>query len=113
MKPLKAGMHQIGLCLGVGLMLALSCGSDRVCAQSVYTLHIEAQPLDLALQEFARQTGMQILFYSPLTDGRSSTALDGRYTLDAAIAALLLDSKLTYRMVNAKTIEIVRERTRP
>jgi iron complex outermembrane recepter protein len=112
MKP-SAGMRRIALSLGVGLLLALSWGSARVCAQSVYTLHIESQPLDSALQEFARQTGMQILFYSHLTDGRRSAALDGKYTMDAAIAALLLDSKLTYRRVNAKTIEIVREKTWP
>jgi hypothetical protein len=112
MKPL-AGMRRIGLCLSAGLILALSCLSAQVAAQSLYTLHIERQPLDSALQEFARQTGMQILIYSRLTDGRSSAALHGKYTLDAAIVALLLDSKLTYRRVNAKTIEIVRERTRP
>jgi hypothetical protein len=73
----------------------------------VYTLHIDSQPLDMALQELARQTGMQILFFSHLTGSRRSMALDGKYALDAALADLLSQSNLTYRMVNARTIEIV------
>ena len=107
---LSTGKSRIGRALGVGLAFAFISLRPAVAAPSVYTLHIESQPLDAALQEFARQTGMQILFYSQLTDGRSSTALEGKYTLDAAIAALLLGSKLTYRMVNSTTIEIVSAR---
>lgn len=103
-------MRPIGL--AAGLLLAFVCEPARVVTPEVYSLHIERQPLDAALQEFARQTGMQILFYSHLADGRRASALHGKYTLDAGIAALLFDSQLTYRMVNMKTIEIVRERTR-
>jgi hypothetical protein len=33
-------------------------------------------------------------------------ALDGTYTVDAAMKALLAESDLTFRRVNAKTIEI-------
>ena len=75
-----------------------------------YTLHIASQPLDSALQEFARQTGIQILFFSYLTDGKRAPAVDGTYTVDVAMNALLADSMLTFRWVNAKTIEIRRLR---
>ncbi len=77
-----------------------------------YTLHIASQPLDSALQEFARQTGIQIIFFSYLTDGRRAPALDGIYTVDLAMNALLADSMLTFRWVNARTIEIARSRRR-
>ncbi len=70
------------------------------------TLHIASQPLDSALQEFSRQTGVQIIFFSYLTDGQRAPALDGTYTIDAAMKALLADSMLTFRRVNATTIEI-------
>jgi iron complex outermembrane recepter protein len=73
---------------------------------AAYTLHIAGQPLDSALQEFARQTGVQIIFFSYLTEGQRAPALDGTYSVDAAMRALLADSKLTFRRVNAKTIEI-------
>jgi iron complex outermembrane receptor protein len=78
-----------------------------------YTLHIASQPLDNALQEFARQTGLEIIVFSHLTDGQRAPALDGRYTVDEAMKALLADSMLTFHWVNSKTIEIrlLRRRT--
>jgi hypothetical protein len=79
---------------------------------AAYKLHIASQPLDSALQEFARQSGIQILFLSYLTDGQRAPALDGMYTVDVAMNALLADSMLTFRWVNAKTIEITQLRRR-
>jgi iron complex outermembrane receptor protein len=85
----------------------------RAAEPEAYTLHIASQPLDNALQEFARQTGVQIIVFSYLTDGQRAPALDGRYTADEALKALLADSMLTFHRVNAKTIEIrlLRRRT--
>ena len=93
----------------VGVTCVFLCGA-RV-SQAVFTLHIESQPLDVALQELAKQTGLQVLFFSELTEGRRSVALNGKYTLDAALTALLSDAKLTYRRINARTIEIVPARS--
>jgi iron complex outermembrane recepter protein len=98
------------------LALALVCAGFFPCtmssAEPAYTLHIASGPLDSALQEFARQTGIQIIFFSYLTDGQRTPALDGTYTVDVAMNALLADSMLTFRWVNAKTIEIRRFRRR-
>jgi type II secretory pathway component GspD/PulD (secretin) len=104
---------RVGLAVVMGLLLTCSLfGSVRSAAQPTeYTLHIDSQALDGALQEFARQTGMQILFFSRLTDGQRSVALHGAYTLDEAMKALLSESKLTYRVINTKTIQIVPLRT--
>ena len=94
------------------IALALVCASlfpgAMQSAERAYTLHIASGSLDNALQEFARQTGIQILFFSYLTDGQRVRALDGTYTVDVAMNALLADSALTFRWVNAKTIEIRR-----
>jgi iron complex outermembrane receptor protein len=97
--------------LAVAVALALVCaglfpGAVRGAEPAARTLHIASQPLDGALQEFARQTGVQIIFFSYLTDGQRAPALDGTYTVDVAMKALLADSMLTFRRVNAKTIEI-------
>ena len=104
---------RVGLAVVMGLLLTCCLfGSVRSASQStVYTLHIESQSLDGALQEFARQTGIQILFFSRLTDGQRSAALHGMFTLDEAMKALLSESKLTYRVINTKTIQIVSLRT--
>jgi hypothetical protein len=92
-----------------GLFSRAICGAES----EAYTLHIASQPLDNALQEFARQTGLEIIVFSHLTDGQRAPALDGRYTVDEAMKALLADSMLTFHWVNAKTIEIrlLRRRT--
>jgi outer membrane receptor for ferric coprogen and ferric-rhodotorulic acid len=99
------------------LALALICAilfpdAMRGTEPSAYTLHIASQPLDSALQEFARQTGVQIIFFSYLTDGQRAPALDGTYTVYRAMNALLSDSMLTFRWINAKTIEITQPRRR-
>ena len=67
---------------------------------------ITAQPLDSALQEFARQSGVQVVYFSQITDGLAAPALDGRYTLEGAIRVLLGQSGLTLRVINPKTVEI-------
>ena len=77
---------------------------------ATYELHIASQPLDNALQEFARQSGIQVLFFSYLADGRRARALNGTYTVEAAMNALLADAMLTFRWVNARTIEITQFR---
>ena len=97
--------------VGLAMVLALVCAglssrAIRSAEPEAYTLHIASQPLDEALQEFARQSGVQIIVFSHLTDGQRAPALDGRYTVDKALKALLADSMLTFRRVNAKTIEI-------
>lgn len=102
----STGKRRASVAVLAGLLCALALQSARSAAPA-YTLHIESQALDTALQEFARQTGMQVLFFSRLTEGRRSRALDGKYSLDAALSALLSQANLTYRIVNARTIEIV------
>jgi len=98
---------RVGLAVALGLVWACFFPvSVQAAEPAAYTLHIASQPLDRALQEFARQTGIQIIFFSYLTDGRRAPALDGTYSLDEAMTALLAGSTLTFRRVNAKTIEI-------
>jgi len=95
------------LVAALGLVFAgLHAPVMRSAEPEAYTLHIASQPLESALQEFARQTGVEILVFSYLTDGQRAPALDGRYTVDEALKALLADSMLTFHRVNAKTLEI-------
>ncbi len=58
------------------------------------------------MQEFARQTHIQIIFFSRLTEGLEAPGLDGQYTIANALGVLLEGSKLTFRVINPKTIEI-------
>ncbi len=71
-----------------------------------YELRIEQQPLGEALQEFAKQSGVQVIFFSRVTEGFEAPALRGKFTTEAALQRLLGDSQLTFRELNPKTIEI-------
>ena len=67
---------------------------------------IESQPLGMALQEFAKQCGVQIIFFSRITEGLEAPALNARYTITQALEILLSHSHLTFHVINLKTIEI-------
>src|SRR6266853_5589292 len=94
--------------LFAALVLALVplCRASAANEPTLYNLEINPQPLGSALQEFAKQSGVQIIFFSQLTEGRQAPALRGRFTADGALKVLLDDSKLTWREINPKTIEI-------
>jgi outer-membrane receptor for ferric coprogen and ferric-rhodotorulic acid len=87
------------------LFVSLACAAPDEPPR--YALSIRAGlPLDEALQELARQTGLQILFFSKITTDRSAPELSGEYTLGAAMTRLLEGSGLIYRQVNEHTVEV-------
>ena len=73
-----------------------------------FELAISSQPLAAALQELARQSGIQIIFFSSLTDGHESPAVRGNFTLGYALRRLLGGTHLIYRRLSPKIIEIRR-----
>jgi outer membrane receptor for ferric coprogen and ferric-rhodotorulic acid len=79
-----------------------AAGDER----ATYRFQIERQPLDAALREFARQSGVQLIYFSQLTEGLPAPGLEGRYTLTDALGALLAGSNLTFHVVNPNTVEI-------
>jgi outer membrane receptor for ferric coprogen and ferric-rhodotorulic acid len=89
------------------LFASLACAAPE--APSRYGLSIPAGlPLDQALQELARQTGVQLVFFSQITAGRTAPPLSGEYTLTDALTRLLDGADLTFRQVNARTVEVRR-----
>jgi len=71
-----------------------------------YHFNIDSQPLGMALQQFAGQSGVQIIFFSQVTEGLQAPALHGAYTIPSALEILLSGSHLIFRVINSKTIEI-------
>ncbi len=76
--------------------------------QATMSLRIAEQPLDEALQEFSRQSGVQVIFFSRITDGHRSRGASGEFTIEAALKALLAGSGLSFRVINPRTVEIFR-----
>jgi outer membrane receptor for ferric coprogen and ferric-rhodotorulic acid len=98
-----------GLLCFWALSLVWSCGTAQPGRDDIamkYRLHIASEPLDQALQDLASQSGIQIVFFSKLTEGRRAQALDGLYTISAALDILLARSNLTYRMIGPTTFQV-------
>ena len=97
------------LCM-LGVPVALAAREEDAIRTELarYQLDIKPLPLDEALQELARQTGIQIVFFSSITEGHNGPAFSGTYTPAAAMGRLLAGSGLTFREINARTIEVRR-----
>ena len=95
------------LCLCVVAIAWTACLAGAPSSEPVrYNFKIDAQPLGTALQEFAKQSGVQIIFFSEVTEGLQAPALNGSYTIPRALERLLSGSHLIFRVINPKTIEI-------
>ncbi|WP_248741892.1 MULTISPECIES: STN domain-containing protein [unclassified Pseudomonas] len=97
------------LCLGLLLGLFLSHASaDPVPATMRMTLHIPAQELARALDQFSRATGMAVLVDSQLSRGRRSLAVDGEFTAAEALRRMLGGSGLMakYSRDDAFTLQV-------
>src|SRR5438477_11943173 len=77
-------------------------GSDPI----KYNYRIDKQSLSTALQEFATQSGVQIIFFAKVTDGIEAPSLRGKFTAADAMKRLLDHSDLTFQQLNSKTIEV-------
>ncbi|WMJ70608.1 TonB-dependent receptor [Stenotrophomonas sp. 24(2023)] len=78
--------------LAPGLLAACLCTALPALAQPTpapRTIHVAAGPLEQALNSLARQTGLQLLFPSDATAGRSARALDGTLAPRDALQQLL------------------------
>jgi len=71
-----------------------------------YQLTIPSQPLRTALQDFARQSGIDVLVSSRITKAYDAPVLNGRYTSAGALQVLLNGTGLTFRQLDDKTIEV-------
>jgi outer-membrane receptor for ferric coprogen and ferric-rhodotorulic acid len=94
--------------LVIGIAWVPVCrGAAPINEPEKYNLKIVSQPLSQALEQFASQSGVQIVFFSQIAEGLQAPSLAGQYTIDTGLALLLQGSKLTFRVINAKTIEIL------
>ena len=71
-----------------------------------YELSIPKQPLGRSLQEFASQTGLQIVFFSNVVEGMEGPEVSGKYTAPQALTQLLQGSKLSFYEVSPTTLEV-------
>lgn len=98
----------------LSIALTLSAAVIPVSAQATaehqhYQLNIPRQSLDAALKDFAKQTGLQIARFSDAVDGSAMVGpVTGDITVAQALNSLLGPQGLSYKVVNDRTIAIVK-----
>lgn len=100
--------------LGLSIVLTLVGASLPSAAQATathYQLNIPREPLDSALKDFARQTGLQVARFTDINGGTAEVGpVVGTLTPEEALGTLLGSSQLTYRVLNDRVIAIVSKR---
>lgn len=87
--------------------LLVAAGSTLAQGQNLVAVDIEAsQPLGEALQTFADQSDLQVIFFSDITDGKESKALKGEYTAAQALHTLLADTGLSYTFLDESSVSV-------
>ncbi|MCG8668314.1 MAG: STN domain-containing protein, partial [Pseudomonadales bacterium] len=74
--------------------------------------HIEPSPLVTALEVFAKQANIQLLYQSELITNQSFMGLHGKFQVSIALEKLLSDSGLTYRKISNTTYTVHKTRKR-
>src|SRR3546814_5735513 len=100
--PLRAAILNTILMMGAGAAAALPAAAAEQAAAQTYD--IPAGELDAALQQWARQSGQQLLYAGRLVAGKRSDGLSGRYVPGDALQRLLLGSGLKPERLNTKTL---------
>lgn len=104
------------LIAGVASALAwMATSNAQTVAPSVQTtvklqVDIPSQKLGLALTEFARQSGLQVVYSASLVEGWNAPALHGVMTAEEALSRLLTESNSTFEFLDAQTVTLVRKR---
>jgi len=96
--------------LGAALSVLAASGVAAGPAAAPVSLNIEAQPIGSALNEFARQTGLQVVLFAEVSQGVTSPRLAGSYDPQQALRILLANTGLSYEYINERTVAI-RKRT--
>jgi len=96
--------------LAAALAVTLARNSDSVLAaddsQVTCSLRLSQQGLDGALSEIAHQCGVQLVYFSSLTLGKTGSAVEGTYSVEAALQQVLAGTGLIFRRVNVNTVEV-------
>jgi hypothetical protein len=87
-------------------LLAVAIGMLAPLLASAADVAIPRQALGTSLQQLAKQTGIQIIFFSKVVEGHEAPALNGTFTPEAALDSLLAGTDLTYHALNERTIEV-------
>lgn len=98
------------LCAGTALALLPAAGAFAQTSSSAESrsFQIAAQPLEEALRQFTRQSGVQVGYEPGDVAGRTSAAVSGAKAPAEALSQLLAGTGLTYRYTTANAVRLER-----
>ena len=98
------------LAVFAAVTIATAQGSEssasRVALADKVPLNIPAQPIETALIEFSRQTGLHIMLYSDYAKDITSPPLKGVYAPARALDELLAHTGLRYEYLDSQNIAV-------
>lgn len=106
--PRKHRHKLTALAFAVQLLMGGAHAAESAQAASELAIRIPAQPLGQALNALAAKTGWFIGADAALVRGKQAPALDGAYSPEAALRALLDGSGLQYRITQDRAVIIER-----
>jgi iron complex outermembrane receptor protein len=88
--------------------LAIVClaASAPIIAADTYHIEIAPQRLATALQEFAKQSGLQVVYFGKIADGHSANGVSGDLTAAQALHRLLAGTDLKFESLDPNTVAI-------
>ena len=114
-----AGRVKRHVALTTSVLLGLGCLSTETALSQTSTTasdaptrayHIGAQALSAALQEFAAQAGLQLMFSESDVAGMQTQGLQGNFSADQALRRLLAGSGLVFEFPKPDAV-IIRKRS--
>ncbi|WP_312370052.1 TonB-dependent receptor [Stenotrophomonas sp.] len=98
----------VALLLGTGNVASAQSAQGAVQATqaAVFPFDVPAQPLASALEAFAEQSGLQVVYAGDAGGSVRSAAINGTLDADSALRQLLAPTGYVHAFVNAKTVAI-------
>ena len=97
---------RISAIMAMAFALASIAAADPARAAIREATNIPAQPLGAALQAFAQERQLQVVYLSDDVDGLRTAGAAGELTVSEALSRLLQGTGLTYKYLDDKTITV-------
>ena len=105
-KVVSGVLRALSICVPVALVDAPAASAEAV-APVTLAADIPAQPLAQALGEFARHTGLQLVYVSSVVRNKKSHAVSAGLSVNEALTRLLKGTGLRFEYLTQETIDIV------
>ncbi|MDM3869748.1 TonB-dependent receptor [Porticoccus sp. W117] len=106
MKNSKATFKAKRLAVGISAALALTLACGAQASEKTISLEIKSQKIGSALMEFGERAGVQVILPQELGLSVNSRGINGDYSINSALDALLQGSGLTYEFVSNDSVLI-------